>query len=394
MLILRLWNYLRGYVIILIEGYFPEKFINICINRGIFLWDINREKSCVITLKIGVNAFRKLRPIVKKTRCRLEIRAKRGLPFTFYKYRRRKTFLVGCLLFICMVYFLSSFIWTVEIYGNKKMSAQEIVDNLAKNGLKPGIWKPVINTNRVCNKMMIQVNKLAWISIDITGTKAIVEVSERVMPPQIIDKNMPCNIIATKDGVVTSLIIREGSPMVKVGDTVKKGDLLVAGMVESKDKIIRYVHAMAEVNARTWYEEAVNVPLKRKQMKQTGTTKTKYSIKIFNKYICLGYNKSPFAMFELKQDLKLISLGKNNELPFGLLIDTYNEKKLFNEKITPANAKKEAIKKVNDIINKKIQKSIQIKEKKLYTAEGKNAIRARLLVECLEQIGTEEKIIY
>ena len=67
MLLFRLWNYIRGYVIIVVEGYFLEKFVNICTRRQILLFDISRQKNSKMTLKVSIKGFRMLRPIAKKT---------------------------------------------------------------------------------------------------------------------------------------------------------------------------------------------------------------------------------------------------------------------------------------------------------------------------------------
>ena len=395
MLILRIWNYVRGYVIIKVEGYFPEKFINVCINRGLFLWDINREKSCLITLKTGIDAFKNMKSIARKTRCRVKIKAKRGIPFISYRYQKRKTFVAGCLIFLVMVCILSSFVWTIEIYGNKKIPMQKISDNLFVAGLKPGTWKPIIDTEDISNKMMIRMQELAWISVDISGTRAKVEIAERVMPPEIIKKNIPCNIVATKNGLITSLIVKVGSPVVKVGDTVKKGDMIVAGMIESVDKKdIRYVHAMADVTARTWYEEAVNVSLERIVKKETGKVCNKYEIEIFNKLIGLGSTKVPYEYYNKQQIIRRVSLGKDNILPFGIVVNKYNEKKSYKEKISMENARIQALKGVEVKLTEIIPKNAQVKDKKTYMAPCKSGIKVRMLIECLEEIGVQEKIIY
>ncbi len=394
MLVLRIWNYIRGYVIILVEGFFPEKFINVCINRGIFLWDINRQNSRSVTLKVGVRAFKKLRPAARKTRCRLSVRAKKGLPFLLRKYRKRKTFAVGCLIFVGMVYLLSSFIWTVEVYGNEKVPTQEIVESLSESGLKAGVWKPVINTETITNRMMISMQELAWISIDISGTRAIVEVAERVKQPRIIEKDVPCNIVAAKDGIVDSIYVKEGTPIVDEGSTVKKGDLLVAGMVESKYGVVRYVHAMADITARTWYEESAAALFSRTKIIDTGNTKNKYSVKLFNKVIGLGDTKPPFANFNIEQDIRYLSLGWDVRFPFGLVTHKYTEKKHVKEKISSGKAKEEAANTAWEKLKQRIPQKARVTDKKIYIEPLKDGVKARILVECIEEIGLQERISY
>lgn len=392
MLILKLWNYIRGYVIILAESYFPEKFINVCKNRGIFLWDINREKNNVTTFKTGVKGFKKLRPVAKKTGCRIRVVAKKGIPFVFYRYRKRKGFIIGCLIFVAMIYFLSSFVWTVEVYGNKKVPTEKILSNLAILGLKPGVWKVMVDTNRISNEMLIRIDELAWVNIDIPGTRAIVEVVERVMPPKIINKDLPYNIIAAKDGLIISILVKSGIPLVKRGDTVKKGDLLVTGIVENRYSDVRYVHALADIKARTWYEEIITVPLSKTVVKPTGNEACKYSIKIFDKIIGFGDTKPPFKCFDVKQEIKQLFLGKNNPLPFGIIINRYIEKKLYNENISIKQAKQIAVNDAWNKIKSKIPENAKINEKKVFFIPTKDAVKVRMLVECVEEIGIQERI--
>lgn len=80
MLLIRLWNYIRGYVIILVEGYFLERFINICTYRQLFLWDIKRRSDFEMTLKISIKGFKTLRPISRKAQCRVRIIKKKAYP--------------------------------------------------------------------------------------------------------------------------------------------------------------------------------------------------------------------------------------------------------------------------------------------------------------------------
>lgn len=122
MLLFRLWNYIRGYVIIVVEGYFLEKFVNICTRRQILLLDIKRQKNSKMTLKVSIKGFRMLKPIAKKTGCRVKILKKHGLPFLINRYKSRKTFLLGAALFIVLFYIMTSFVWTIEVTGNKKLN--------------------------------------------------------------------------------------------------------------------------------------------------------------------------------------------------------------------------------------------------------------------------------
>jgi similar to stage IV sporulation protein len=392
LLIIKLWNYIQGYVIILVEGYFPEKFINLCIRKSIFLWDIDRQKSTRIIAKIGIKSFKNLRVISTKTHCKVKIQSKKGIPFLLFRYRKRRVFLAGGVFFICMVYFLSSFVWSVQIVGNKKVQTQVILKSLGQLGIKPGAYKSGVDREKVRSLMMINVKELAWINIDISGTKVIVKVVERVMPPKVIPKNIPCNIVAVKDGIIKELTVKEGTPMVEVGSTVKQGDLLVAGMVESSLKEIRYVHSMASVKARTWYEASAATTFLRKKIIKTGADSKKYSIKFFDKAVSIGNIKPPYITYQLNKLNYLIPIWKNAYLPIGVTVDQYFEQKSVAEKITSGQARQETSQAALDRLTKYIPKNVEIKDKKVSVINDGKTLTTRITAECLEEIAQEERI--
>ena len=184
MLLLRLWNYIRGYVIIVVEGYFLEKFMNICTHRQILLWDIMRHKSTILTMKVSINGFKLLRTVARKSKCRVRIVRKKGLPFLFNRYRRRKAFVEGAVVFVFVVYLMTSFIWNVEITGNKELETSYIESMLSSHGIRPGVLKYSIDTKKIVSDLMLGEEKLSWISIDVRGTKVKIQLRERVIPPK------------------------------------------------------------------------------------------------------------------------------------------------------------------------------------------------------------------
>jgi len=392
MFILKLWNYIRGYVIILVEGYFPEKFINSCISRGIFLWDVSREKSCIIKMKIGIDAFKRIRKIAKKTGCRVKIVAKKGMPFISFKYRKRKTFIVGCAVFILMIYVLSSFVWSVDVIGNKTIATEKLIEKLKAIGLKTGICRYYIDKEKICNQMMIEMKELAWISIDLSGTRAIIEVSERAMPPKIVEKNVPCNIIADKDGIIKSIFVKAGTPLVKERETVKKGDMIVSGIVISNENISRFVHAQADIKARTWYEEIENVPLTNLKEVKSGHIKNLYKLRLIGNEFSLNGNKPPFQNADCTTEEKLLSIGKNYIFPIGIIVTRYEETVPLKQTITPEKAKQIGIKRAWDKISSQLGSKTNIIDKKEYSYIYKNYVRSRVLVEAIDGIGQEEEI--
>jgi len=193
-----LFNYIFGFLNIELEGYFVEKFINICISKNIFLWNIKRTKSTIAYSNIGIRDFRKISKIAKSTKCKVKIKSKKGLPFIFNKYRKRKIFFIFLLVLTFAVISLSNFVWNIEVTGNVNIPKEELFKEIEEQGLKLGKLKNKINTKEIVNNIRLKRNDLAWIGIEIKGTNAIIKVVEADKKPEIINEEEYCNIIATK----------------------------------------------------------------------------------------------------------------------------------------------------------------------------------------------------
>lgn len=396
MLLMRLWNYLRGYVIIVVEGYFLEKFINICTHRQIYLWDVRVSKNCSMTLKVSIKGFKRMRPVARKTKCRVRIKCRVGVPFIINRYRKRKALFIGALIFIGMVYTLTSFIWTVEVTGNMNIPTEVILSKLAECGVKPGRLKYGLNIDRIVSDIVISTDEIGWMGLSLSGTKAKVEIVERVKPPEIIDRDTPCDIIAEKDGVIKTLIVENGSPAVKVGDTVKQGQLLVSGTIKGKyeGQQPRMVHSMATVTARTWYE--INREVKQEVTKRVRTGKKKSSIA----FIVVGSRFEPPFMkarvsgaFEKEEKVYGISLGKSSEILFGIVRDTYHEIRDEQVRLTPEEAKKNTADEALKILTGQIPLDAKIETRNVnFIDKNDGTIVANVIIECIEDIGMEQKI--
>ncbi len=394
LLLLRLWNYIRGYVIILVEGYFLEKFMNICTHRQILLWDIKRQKNCTLILKVSIKGFKLLRPVAKKTKCRVRIVRKKGLPFLFNRYRKRKTFFAGAVLFVILVYLMTSFIWSVEITGNKQLDTAYIEGVLAYHGIRPGVLKYGIDTSKAVSEMMLDIEKLSWISIDIKGTKVKVDLRERSSPPQLVPKDEPCNIVAVKDGIIKQIIATDGIEAVAVGDTVTKGQVLISGSIPVKNTDgFRLVHAIGAVKARTWYEAEAPVEYKKVEKVRTGREYKNYSVVLFTKRIDLFHKNDLFQAYDMEEKRQKLSAGEDLVFPFELITERYYENRLETINFDEEEAKKAAENNAfTKIMTVKPENAEIVKSDIRYVDDELEGVKIKVTIECVEDIGTTEAI--
>ena len=387
-----LFNYILGYVNIKIEGFYIERFINICKSKGILLWNMKREKSSILYANISINDFKILKNIAKTSSCNIKLTKKMGLPFIFNKYKKRKIFFI-LLIFVLIVLLISSnYIWNIEIIGDNRIDKNEIIEELKNNGLSIGIAKSKLDTKRVINDIRMKREDIAWIGIDIKGTNAIVEIVESEKKPDIVKTDEYCNIISEKSGIITRINVSNGTAKVKVGDIVKEGDILVEGKLEGKYTEPIYVHAAADIEIKTWYSIRKNFEYKQVIEQKTGNTETKYSIKINNLQINFYKVLSKFENYDTISENKKLSLFSNFYLPIEIIKQENYEKKYEAVQYSKDELKKKSINELEEELNKQINEERNILNRYVNIKENNEFIDIELVYEVLESVGTKEKI--
>ena len=386
-------NYLFGYVRITIEGYFIERLMNLCSNKSILMWNSKREKQTILEVNVGVKDFKKVVKLAKQAKCRVNIKQKKGIPFIFNRYRKRKIFFISLLLIIGVIAVLSNFVWNIEIVGNEKIQKDEILETLQKEGLQIGTVKSKVDTKEIINKMRLDRNDLAWVGVEIKGTNAIVKIVEADQKPEIIKEDEYCNIVAKKAGIIEKISAVNGTPLVQKGDVVKAGTPIIGGWLEGKFTGTRYVHANGSVQAKVWYSENVKIPLKQVVSKETGNEETKYSLRINNFTINFYKTLSKFQKYDTIEENKKLRLFSNFYLPLELVTYTYKEYEEVVVVHSFEEAKQMGIDRAAETLKENIEgkkvldKQVQVKAEAEY-------IEVQVTYEVEENIGMEEKIVF
>lgn len=389
-----LFSYIVGYVNIIVEGFFVERFINICRNKEINLWDIKRDKATLLYAKVGIKDFKRLREIAKKSKVKIKIQKKKGIPFVINKYKKRKPFIIFLLLILIGIIAMSNFVWNIEISGNEEIADEEILQVLEEEGLKLGTLKSKISTVSIINKIRLKRDDIAWIGITIKGTNAIVELKETNKAPEIIDEDEYCNIIANKECMITKISVQNGTAVAKVGDIVKKGDVLVVGYLEGKYTGIRYVHSMANIEARVWYSKKVKVPLNQEVKSTTGNEETKYSLQIKKFKINFYKTLSKFKNYDTINESKKIMLFSNFYLPIEIIKTTNKEYDVKDVTYTEEELTNKTTLEIEKELEQEIEEKDNIINKQINTNKIEGYIEVEVIYEVLETIGVEDKIIF
>ena len=391
MFVLRIWNYLRGYAIIIVEGLKIERFINLAVINNIYIWDIKRLNYTSIEAKIGLGHFAKLREIVKKTNSTVKIERKSGLPFMMKRLKKQKFMIFGFVMVMVFFFVITSYVWMIDVTATKTIDKAVILKNLYEEGLKEGQLKRKIDNRFIENKLLIRMPELSWVGVQIKGTKAIVEVVEKKPEPEIVKRDEACNIISAKNGIISKINVLYGDGKVKSGDTVKKGQILVAGEIIRENSPVRYVHSMAQVTGRTWYEDVEEILLEQIEYKKTGKSKVHYQLFIIGKSM-LKEKEPPFEEYnKYIEEKNVLSFG-NYVFPIKVIKTIYIELYGENKKYTIEEVKARCAERLKGRIKLQIPENSVIVESKIDYYVEKKMVKSKISVEVLEEIGIQQKI--
>jgi len=322
-------SYFKGYLTITVTGKFCERFINVCTAKGILLWDIKKISANSIRCRISVPAFKKLPPIAFNTGVNVHINIKHGFPFFLSRYKNRKLALCGVFIFIISVIIANQFVWDIEITGNHNIPKEKILAVLNESGLKTGMLKSKINQRELKNDALLSIPELSWLWVDKRGSKIVVDIREKIETPEILNPDDYYNVIAAKDGIIQSMTVRGGVPVLGEGDTVLKDTVIVTGKIPSEvQQNTRYVRASAEIYARVWYEKKQVFSNISTTRKETGKSKSYYSLIFLGNEIRLFHKDNPPYEFFDKEEKNYSLYG------FGLIKRKYNEIVLEGEELS------------------------------------------------------------
>lgn len=385
---------LIGYIRINVEGFYIEKFINICRQNGIFLWGIKREKASIMHTNISIKDFKKIKRITKQINCRVHIERKKGLPFFLDRYKKRKIFVIGLIAILLIIFGTSNFVWNIEVVGNEKINKDEIIQELKEQGLEIGTPKRKINKNEIINTIRLKRNDVSWVGINIKGTNVTVKIVETEEKPEIINQDEYCNIVANKDALIQKIDSTKGTSVVKEGDLVKKGSILIGGWMEGKYTGVRYVHGAGKVMGKVWYTETARVQLKEEKTEKTGKEEKKYKINFNNFQINLYKTLSKFEKYDTIYTDKKVKIFSDFYLPVSFTECNNFETISKTEEYTQEEAKNIAIERAEKKLAEQVTNSDDIQDKKINVITTNDYVEVEVIYEVLENIGTEEKIVF
>lgn len=393
----RIMNVLRGTVRVTVSGLFPERVINLCAQNRVEFWAVDWRDEHTVALTVRRGGLRRLTAYAEKVGCQVQEQWRRGFPDFALKFRARYAFLVGLSLALCAVALLSRFVLTIEVTGNERVSDEVILQQLQRFGVRPGVYAPGLDRRQIEQEILLDLKELSWMTINLHGTRVEVQVREKQEAPKRIDESGFYHIVAEADGIITHVEPELGDALVREGDTVGKGEILISGTVtleppQYSDLPPRYydLHARGRVWARTWREITAVIPETAVGKVYTGRSYTTWSVNFFGKRVEFFGNSSILGGFYDKiTSVRQAALPGGGMLPLWLTREEYRE-----YEPVPLDVDRDAaVKLLEEQLAERLQTLVgtdgQVLSVAYDTRIADGLIRVTAVGECQEEIGQE-----
>lgn len=335
-----LWRVVRwffGYGELEIRGAYGERFLSLCMEEDLDLWEIRRVCPGIIRIRVYLFSLKRLEELCRRSGVTAEVCRTCGFPEVLRRYRLRPGLFVGPILYLVLLFLLPCFVWSVEIPNADPVRAARLRSVLLEEGFGVGSFIPSVDYRDLKYHLMMADDEITFVSVNMTGSRAVVEVRFGDPVPEE-ESHAPCNIVASRDGQILSVLVKNGVRCVQKGQTVQKGDLLVGGIVDTR---LGYylVRSDAEIRARVTDVVSETVSLTQTVTERTGRVKKQRIWNIFGKEIDGSpWFSCPFEQYETVTEKKHLSLGENGAVPITLTEVYYYETCSHEKQITSEEA--------------------------------------------------------
>lgn len=340
-----------------------NRFIKKCIDNNINLYNISYVKDKMVVL-IDVKDYLKIKRLNYYSKIRV---VKYDGLLNIKKIIKDNMFYIS-VIFLSFIWMnlLTNYIVDIEIIHSNSGIRRLLKEELDKNNVKrfslaysfeelDNITKKILADNK---------NNLEWVSIKKDGMKYIVRAEERIIKSEEVS-DKPRDIVASKDAYITKVISNKGNVLVRQGEYVKKGTVLISGKITLYEDVKGVTSASGSVYGNVWYESVVEIPKEISSERLTG--RKRYNLNVGNKILL----RNKYQNFRQK-NIREIKI-------FGLKIKFYKEEEV--EIIKTKTDDEYALRRLKEEFDKKLNgKGVIIYQKVLKKEENNSTIKYRVFI--------------
>lgn len=383
----RLSEILRGSVRAEVSGAAPQRLLNAMSEADMPFWDAVPQDAFTIRLGLYSRDLRDAKALATRCQCELKLLRESGAPVVKRRLRRRVALLVTAVCCFALLAASSLFVWDIRVEGNEQVSTGEILRALAGCGVEPGAFWPGWSSDEIRNSVILDIPELAWLGVSVDSSRAVIRVRERTEAPELVNSEGMGSVTARTTGIIDSMRVYQGAPLVAVGDAVVAGETLVSGEMPSEVGDTRYVRASAEIKARTWYEMSASAPLEYSGLEQSDC-RTRWALVIGDKRInfYLGSSQTPAGCGKIITEYPLAWEGV-----FTLPVTLVREQTLEYDSAAAAEDEEELSGRLEAVLRSTLERELSGRGEILDAQFTSSASDGRLVVtmraECMEDIA-------
>ena len=382
--------FLRGSCTVSVPSVHRTAAMNLCMQMGLqytnFVWceDGSVQFSCT------ASSARRFLVACQKRDIEAEIVAHRGLPKLLKRLGERAGLIVGAVLALTLIILSGLFVWDVQVSGNETLTEGEVIAELQKCGFGVGSYLPNLRVREIENRVLMASDRIGWLSINTEGTVARVQVIEHISGETDggnASSPKPANLVATRDGQIEYFELYRGNVVVSVGQAVKKGELLVSGLYDSKTGSFRYTRAAGRIMARTERVLKVEIPLSYEQKVYEESYVQEMELRFFDfshKFFKNSGNSNILCDI-IKYNSDLGQLG-NNRLPVSISRTEVHPYHVESRERTAEEALELCYAELAGELSS-LSSEVQLLQKEIVTEVGERSVTLVCTLTCIENIA-------
>ena len=390
-----LTRWLTGWVEFSIQGKKKgqaERFLTLSARSGFCFWGMEPEGEG-FRCRVRAVEYPELRSGARRCRVRLRVLRRRGLPFWQQKLCRRKGLALGGAVFCLLLWFLSGRFWIITVSGNEELPQSLLLSAAREEGLFSGVARDSIDEKVLAAALMERFPEIGWVSVNTRNCQAEICLEEGVPKPEEQSGETPANILAAADGQILSIDAFDGVAMVKAGDTVVEGQVLISGIREDQLGVNHAIHARGQVEARTRRSFTAEIPLEYTETVETGETLTRRSLTAFGLTFPLTLRREPEGLWRREDNLYTASL-LGTPLPLWVQEETWLACRQEKRQLTREEAEALAWDAVSLQQRELLGARGRVLEEESSSKVENGVLRLTVRAQCREEIGVTREIIF
>lgn len=306
--------------ILKITGKRIDTFLMLLVRFGVNFKMVKRGRAFII-IEVLEEDYDKLLKI--NTTYKIEIIKRKGLLNIVHFIKVRKIFVIIVLFGFAFFNLLTNLVFSIKVVDTDSELRDIILTDLESLGLKKYSFKISYKEKEKIEEKILEKEKdiLEWLEIEEKGVRYEVKLIKRVKDEKEKETE-PRDIVAKKTGLVTKIEAESGEVVTKKNAYVKKGDILISGLIRNNGNIVSKTRAIGKVYAEIWYKVSLSLPLNYHEEMKTGNNKTVLSIDFLSNDLAI----TDFDKYEHSKDTKTV-LYKHPLLPISINLTKKEEVK-------------------------------------------------------------------